>query len=135
MGLDNGIILKLSSKRIPEDFTKTNAWWMSTDEDVAKDGNLDICYWRKCWGIRAAILGVLHVGEGCEHPVEAEDLPAIRRELVKFLNPTYWEENGDSIWTYEEIYESLLDDLLNLKWLERYLKKHPEDSAFFYDSY
>jgi len=29
----------------------------------------------------------------------------------------------------------MLNILLNLKWLEGYLKSHPKDSAFFYDSY
>lgn len=134
MGLDNGIILKLSEKKLPEDFpTELDNY---EKNNIERDGEFHVAYWRKCWGIREAIIGVLHMkADEYRHPVEAEDLPALRRELVKFLKPDYWEENADSIWTYEEYYENMLDIILNLKWLEKYLKTHPDDSAYFYDSY
>lgn len=139
MGLDNGIILKLSNKKIPEDFPQTkseNTWWIDTQEDVDKDGEMEIAYWRKCWDVRGIILGVLHAGqEGGEYPVEADDLPAIRRGILKLLNPKIYEEESDSIWEYEDRVDSELQMLLNMKWLENYLKQHPEDSAYFYDSY
>lgn len=136
MGLDNGIILKLANRKIPKDFPESEAWWIDKAEDVAKDGEMHVAYWRKCWGIRGDILSILHAGqEGGEYPVEAEDLPAIRRALIKYLRPDYWEEKADSIWEFEEMIEPMLNILLNLKWLEGYLKSHPKDSAFFYDSY
>ena len=136
MGLDNGIILKLANKKVPEDFPEQEAWWIDSQEDVDKYGEFHICYWRKCWDIREIILGVLHAGqEGGEYPVEAEDLPAIRRGIMKLLNPKTYEENSDSIWEYDERVESELHMLLNMMWLENYLKTHPNDSAFFYDSY
>ena len=136
MGLDNGIVLKLSSKKVPEDFPKQDAWWIEPQEEVEKRGELSIAYWRKCWDIRGIILGVLHAGqEGGNYPVEAEDLPAIRRGIIKLLNPKIYEDEADSIWEYEERIESELQILLNLMWLENHLKNHPEDSAYFYDSY
>jgi len=136
MGLDNGIVLKLSNKKVPEDFPKQEAWWIEPQEEVERRGELHIAYWRKCWDIRNIILGVLHAGqEGGDYPVEAEDLPAIRRGIIKLLNPKTYEDEADSIWEYEERVESELQILLNLMWLENYLKKHPEDSAYFYDSY
>lgn len=138
MGLDNGIILVLANKKIPEDFPSCHEdyWWVGDEKDVAKNGKLDVAYWRKCWNIREAIISVLHVGnDGGEYPIEAEDLPAIRRALIKFLHYDYWEEHSDSIWEYDDIVDTLLQILINLKWLEIYLKRHPEDSAYFYDSY
>jgi len=136
MGLDNGIQLKLASKKVPEDFPDKGSLDKWDFDTLEKTGELEVAYWRKCWGIREMILGVLHADQGGgEYPVKAEDLPAIRRGLVKFLNPKTWEEDADSIWEYEEMYETLLQQLLNLKWLEKYLKDHPEDSASFYDSY
>ena len=136
MGLDNGIILKLANKKVPEDFPEQEAWWIDSQEDVDKDGEFHVAYWRKCWDVREIILGVLHAGqEGGEYLVEAEDLPAIRRGIMKLLNPKTYEDNSDSIWEYDERVDSELQMVLNLMWLENYLKKHPEDSAVFYDSY
>lgn len=136
MGLDNGIVLKLSDRKVPKDFPEQEEWWIDSQEDVDKDGEFHVCYWRKCWDIREIILGVLHAGqEGGEYPVEAEDLPAIRRGIIKLLNPKTYEENSDSIWEYDERVESELQMLLNMMWLENYLKTHPKDSAIFYDSY
>lgn len=135
MGLDNGIMLKLSEKKVPENFPTTPSDF-DLKYNLEERSELEIAYWRKCWGVRAMILKVLHAGDdGGDYPVGAEDLPAIRRGLVKFLNPKTWEEKADSIWEFEEIYESLLQQLINLKWLERYLETHPADSAYFYDSY
>lgn len=136
MGLDNGIILKLKENKVPEDFPSTESLDSFDLECVTDRKELEIAYWRKCWGIRSAIMGVLHMkNDDYEHPVEAEDCPAIRRALVSFLKPDYWDENADSIWEYEEMYETMLSILLNLKWLERRLKTNPEETAYFYDSY
>jgi hypothetical protein len=137
MGLDNGIILKLKENKVPEDFPSRESLNSFDLEEVEKRGELEIAYWRKCWGIRAAIIDVLHMkdSEEWEHPVEVDDCPALRRALMKFLRPDYWEENADSIWEYDEYFEHMLDVIFNLKWLEKRLKDHPEETAFFYDSY
>ena len=138
MGLDNGIILKLKEKTVPEDFPSMASLDKFDLENVMERGELEIAYWRKCWGIREAIMGVLHMkddGTTFEHSVDAEDCPALRRALIKFLKPDYWEENADSIWEYDEYYEHMLDIILNLKWLEKRLKDHPDETAYFYDSY
>ena len=135
MGLDNGIILKIEDKKLPADFPTTPD---SFDlKELEERGELEIAYWRKCWGIRAAIIEVLHMkdSEEWEHTVEADDVPAIRKALLKFLHPVYWEENADSIWEYDEYFEHMLDIMFNLKWLEKYLEEHPAAIAYFYDSY
>lgn len=134
MGLDNGIILKLEENKVPEDFPGKLDKWELSEVELKKE--LQVAYWRKCWDIRDIILGVLHAGqEGGEYSIEAEDLPAIRRGIVKLLNPKEYETSGDSIWEYEERIDGELEKLLNMMWLERYLKKHPESQAYFYDSY
>lgn len=103
------------------------------------DETLDVCYWRKCWGIRKAILNVLDpqgvMSDEYEFRVEAEDVPAIKKALIPFFDSVYWEENGDSIWEYEEYKDVLLQDWVNLTWLEEYLKNNPDAVCFFYDSY
>lgn len=136
MGLDNGIILKLSDKKVPADFPEKDAWWLDNQLEVEKTGEFHVAYWRKCWDIREIILGVLHAGqEGGRYPIEAEDLSPIRRKIIKLLNPKTYEDNCDTIWEYEDRIDSELQILLNLMWLENWLKSHPEDSAYFYDSY
>ena len=136
MGLDNGIILKLKENKVPEDFPSLETLDSFDLENVEKRGELEIAYWRKCWGIRAAIMGVLHMkDDDYEHLIEADDCPALRRALMKFLKYDYWEENADSIWEFEEYFDHMLDIVINLKWLERRLKAHPEETAYFYDSY
>ena len=54
MGLDNGIILEIPSKELPKDFpTKLSDF---SDKTLKETGELEVAYWRKCWGIRNAIL-------------------------------------------------------------------------------
>lgn len=135
MGLDNGIILNIPSKELPKDFpTKLSDF---SDKTLKETGELEVAYWRKCWGIRNAILKVLHGdlnGSG-EYPIEAEDIPAILRALMQFVKPQHWEEEADSIWEYDEMIDALIDQILNLKWLQRYLTDNPGAMCFFYDSW
>jgi hypothetical protein len=127
MGLDNGIILKCSDeifKKIP---------YYDTDEIGNEDKHL--AYWRKCYGIRKAILNKLHGKDGGDTPIEVEDIPAIIRVLKPFLSRDYWEENADSIWEYEEYFDNLYKILIRLEWLKEYLKDNPNVECYFYDSY
>ena len=68
-------------------------------------------------------------------PIEREDIPAIVRELYKFLDKSYYEENADSIWEFDEIIDNLFQQIINLKWLEGYMEDHPDVEVEFYDSY
>lgn len=130
MGLDNGLILRNPKvEQIPS--------YIISRFDF--DETLDVCYWRKCWGIRKAILNVLDpqgvMSDEYEFRVEAEDVPAIKKALKPFFDSVYWKENGDSVWEYEEYKDVLLQDWVNLTWLEKYLKNNPDAVCFFYDSY
>ena len=132
MGLDNGFVVR----GIPKNKIPCYVRLPFDDED--EDGSITIAYWRKCWGIREAILKVLHPKKD-EYTinVDAEDLPAIIRSLMKFCSKEYWEENGDSIWEFEEIFEfSLLQQIINLKWLYFYMNEATEEvTCYFYDSF
>lgn len=131
MGLDNGIILKNPKlKQIPP-YVKPRF-----------EGNteyFDVCYWRKCWGIRRIFLRVLdpeHKYENsCKIPIDAEDIPALQRALKPFFDKKYWEENAESIWEYEDYLNVLLQDWVSLCWLENYLKNNLDSECYFYDSY
>lgn len=129
MGLDNGFTLRNVDKTTIPKFIRYNDSYMPENE-------VELVYWRKCWGLRKVVMSVLHMWDQdyCKQ-VEAEDIPAILRELYPFLSKEYWEENADSIWTFDEMIESFTHDILNLAWLEGYMKEHPEVTCEFYDSY
>ena len=54
---------------------------------------------------------------------------------MQFVKPQHWEEEADSIWEYDEMIDALIDQILNLKWLQRYLTDNPGAMCFFYDSW
>ena len=128
MGLDNGIIIK----NLPvEDYIYFR------DIDVYEEDNeVEICYWRKCWNVRDAILKILKTEVDNKYIIKPEDIPAIIRKLEDFLIPSNWEE-GNSIWLYDEIVNDLINDIVNLSMLLLYMKLHPESEIeiYFYDSY
>lgn len=125
MGLDNGIIIKLNDKELTKEQYKELGFNSS-----------DICYWRKCWGIRAAIMKVLHMkDDDYEHVIELEDIPAIIKELKLFFCKEYWEEYADSIWEFNEYFETNLNNLINLKLAENFLQNNSDYKLYFYDSY
>lgn len=131
MGLDNGFYVHgLKRKDIPCFVELPFAF-------DHKDGSIEIAYFRKCWGLRNMICDVLHMPSDCyEMHVDPEDLAAILRKMVPFFKKDYWEDEGDSIWTFDEAFEfTLLQQAINLKWLYSYMLEHPEVTCIFYDSY
>ena len=126
MGLDNGFILKKVDKTTIPKFVTYSEY----------EDEIEVVYWRKCWGLRNAVLNVLHASsDKFEFQVEAEDIPAILRAIYPFFSEEYWEEHGESIWLFEEKIDSLVHDVIDLAWLETYLTEHPEVECYFYDSY
>ena len=136
MGLDNGICVSGLKRTDIPNFVKLPE---TIDYDDGEVGEIDIAYWRKCWGIRNAILSTLHAridGNNGSTDVDAEDIPAIIRDLMSFCSKEAWESKGNSIWEFEEAFEnSLIQPILNLKWLHSYMLSHPKVKCRFYDSY
>jgi hypothetical protein len=126
MGLDNGIILYCSD----EDYSK----FPYPDEMDLEEGK-HVAYWRKCWNIRRDIINGLHYKDGGTSKIELEDIPKIIRLIKPYLNETYWNENDDSIWEYDEMFDKTYEILINLEYLKRYLKENPNVKCEFYDSY
>ena len=135
MGLDNGIIIK-EAEALKDEFKSCPCFTWS-DDDQKTYGYQEIAYWRKCWGIREAILRVLRKDQNScgEHLVEYDDVQAIVRALKPFLSKEYWEENADSIWEYESAVDNLIDTILRLSWLDGFMQTHKDLKVYFYDSY
>lgn len=127
MGLDNGIILYCSD----EDYLK----FPYPDVRDLGDEYKHVAYWRKCWNIRDDILKGLHYKDGDSSTIDLEDIPKIIRLLKPYLNENYWNENDDSIWSYEEMFDKTYETLINLEYLKKYLKDNPNVKCEFYDSY
>ena len=128
MGLDNGFICKnIKRDEIP---SYVRLPWDCRDEDV------EIAYFRKCWGIRGEIIRLLHVKDDeYKIPVEKEDIIPIVKILMKYLDREYYDENADSIWEYDEYKENIQHSIINLVWLRVYMETHPDVTCYFYDSY
>ena len=134
MGLDNGFVVHgLKHKDIPSFVTLP----MHISEHHDNSDTVEIAYYRKCWGLRDAILGVLHAHHsGGDFRVEAEDIPAIINVIRPFFSEEYWNDEGDSIWSFAEAFNYMLvQQTINLQWLHSYMTVHPEVTCYFYDSY
>lgn len=128
MGLDNGIILRdVKSKELVVN--------KLINLDNLEDTSVEICYWRKCWGIRNAIVEKLHLNDGEESKLDVEDIPVIIKILFDFYGQTEWEEDADSIWEWDEFKDTLRQQIFNLVWLYNYMLEHSDAEVIFYDSY
>lgn len=124
MGLDNGIRLRRKD-----------------DKEVETPFGEELCYWRKCWGLRNAIVAKLHLNkEGGYSILQKEDIVAIARIIIHFIDKDIWEEEGDSIWDYEEddMREKLINNIIAiyraLDWLDNQADKEKYELQF-YDSW
>lgn len=130
MGLDNGIIIK-SNKEIKAPFWVKLDFFNNLDRTRA-----EVCYWRKCWGIRNLIIDELNNGDEdfFEYRLLVSDIHNIRKVLKYFNNRKRWTRFGHSIWDWDEIKWKLVYQQMNLYWLARYMEKN-EVEVYFYDSY
>lgn len=128
MGLDNGIILRDIN---PKELVVNKL----INLDNLEDTSAEICYWRKCWGIRNAIVGKLHFNDNEESKLDIEDIPVIIKILFDFYGQTEWEEDADSIWEWDEFKDTLRQQIFNLMWLYDYMLEHSDAEVIFYDSY
>lgn len=141
MGLDNGFLVKSDKRKITrEDLPEGIQYPFENDYN----GIPEIVYWRKNWGLRTAITRILWPEEVNK---EAGETPYhyyawTSREVIDvigmiaiFLDKEKWEDEGRSIWTYEEARLGLIRDIINLSLMVDYMAKNPDVYLEFYDSY
>lgn len=138
MGLDNDITLvtkhRLNLRNIP-DYVKIEESNLDEDEKKFKGYHYEICYWRKCWNIRSTILDILDAPQdGGYHIIEKpSQIQEILNNIQYYLE--HLNEWDNSIWTADEIMTTLAQDVVNLSWLKKYKKEHPNSIVYFTDSY
>lgn len=134
IGLDNGITIKRKDGKKIELPSFIKRRWTYTD---ANSDEIEIAYWRKCWGIRERILLAINTSAyNGYYPVDSESLLKILDVLYKFLHKDYWDKYADSIWDYDEYIEYEVQNIINLSWLSSYMEQAKDNLIVqFYDSY
>ena len=130
MGLDNGITI--CKKNLNSSIILNESFILS---------DYEVCYWRKCWGIRNDIIDYLHntyeiQEELYEYELTLADLQAIYDILLSWYNKKKWNESGRSIWDWKTIKEQLRYDCNRLAYLIAKKEVYWDDlPVYFYDSY
>ena len=137
MGLDNGIYVK-SKKRNLTRYDLPEGIAYPFDEDY--NGEVEILYWRKNWGLRNAVMNAFGWRAASADQYKFEiDTPDQVIELIKiivgFMDRETWEEDGDSIWEYDVAINVLKYNIINLAIIAAYMQFNPDVYLEFYDSY
>lgn len=135
MGLDNGIVIRHKEGKpifIPKKY-------YNSKYTIGDNLHYEVAYWRKCWGIRKAIIDTVLPEPGTydsyDIALDEFDIKAIIKELKKFTKQAYWDRYADSIWEYKEFVNNQRKIIRNLKFVYWYMKFDPQVHVYFYDSY
>lgn len=134
MGLDNGIIVKITNEakfgRIPN--------WVRKGAAFEVKDEIDVAYWRKCWHVRDIALDYLHAhGDGGEFEMTWRDIIGMNKDIKKIYNKRDWDVYGRSIWKWHEIGRHYKKQMRYANRVAIWLATKPADSyeIYFYDSY
>ena len=131
MGLDNGCCIRRNEKsmKIYDKIKHYEEEWTKKYEY-----DFEVCYWRKCYNVRTLISRAIGGIEDCDYtPLKREDIPKIIA-VLKSLNADNWDDNGGSIWEWEEHEEINGYHIEDLEYLYELMGEHDLD-VYFYDSY
>ena len=137
MGLDNGVVVKSCRRAITREMLPEGLVY-PWDENLDSPDAVEILYWRKNWGLRNKVVGTfpLYNDSDWEHVIETpQQVFELIKIIVSFMNKETWEEDGDSIWDYDEILPTLQRDIINLAIIASFMKNNPDVYLIFYDSY
>lgn len=137
MGLDSGAYVKSNKRKITRDMLPNGIFYPF---DIDYEDEVEFIYFRKCWGLRTEIMD--HFGWRLTNPEQWKfdiDTPEQVFELIEilasWLNKERWEDEGNSIWTYEEIHNHLIEAIINTSIIYTYMLNNPDVYIQWYDSY
>ena len=134
MGLDNGFYVKSNKRKLTRaDLPQGIVYPFEKDYN----NEIEIVYWRKNWGLRWAVMdhfesSVDQYKFNIETPTQVLEFIEI---IASFLDKERWENEGDSIWSYEEIRPVLIQNIINLALIYAFMRENPDVYLVFYDSY
>lgn len=104
------------------------------------EGEVEILYHRKDWGWRDSVMNIFGWRTAPEDQwkfnIETpKDVMTFIELTASWLDKEKWEDEGSSIWEYEEVKDSLIRDIINLSMMYQYMTEHPDVYLEFYDSY
>ena len=139
MGLDNGIYWKpRNDKEKNVDFPD----YVEFNYD-SLENEYEICYWRKCLGLRGRIFDIIDNatkvevdGEECRYELIRADLVQIQQMLIDYLRyPDRWDEENN-YWGFDDMKQNLMQNIINLGWMIDYMRlENPMAFVYFLDSY
>ena len=138
MGLDNGIIARSNRRKITREMLPEGMVYPWDEKFDSPEGGVEILYWRKNWGLRDIVVNTFPVYEdtGYDYLIETpQQVFELIRIIVPFMSKEKWEEDGDSIWDYDEILPILQQNIINLALIASFMKNNPDVYLIFYDSY
>ena len=89
MGLDNGIVVRNAKNK----YKGIKDFW----GDIDAGNDIEVAYWRKCWGIRDSIIKELKVNGDGEFKLNKDNILAIINILVYFFDEKIWNNEANSI--------------------------------------
>ena len=108
--------------------------WYLFEKDY-QDG-VEVCYWRKHWGLRNWFLREAFPNSSNEQyyfDLDVEKITILMKIIIHYLrHPNDWDNN---YWEFSEVKHVLRHQLWNLFLLRRWMKRHSEAKVVFYDSY
>ena len=136
MGLDDSLLVSRPKRKRPYCFSPILSRFRRCDYISMSKEVYEVFYFRKCWGIRGAILSILENHQGdITSPVLPREIPNLIVILKRFNNEKYWDEWANSIWDYNEIKKNLRRYIWNLRLLRILMFFHPDYTLEFEDSY
>lgn len=136
MGLDNSLVVSRPKRKRPYCFSPILSRFERCDYDGMSEETYEVFYFRKCWGIRGAILSILENQQGdITSQVLPREIPNLIAILKRFNNEKYWDEWANSIWDYDDIKKNLRRYIRNLYLLRILMFFHPDYELSFEDSY
>lgn len=137
MGLDNGFIIKSNRRELTRQDLPAG---ISYPFEKDYTNGIEIIYHRKDWGWRNSIMktfgwynDLLTQGEFIiDKPVQILTLIEL---TAQWLDEMRWENEGQSIWEYDEIRPILIRDISNLAILYGFMLNNPDVVVEFYDSF
>lgn len=133
IGLDNGVIVRSTHRKLTRAMLPEGLVY-PFDTDYEDEG-IEILYWRKNWGLRNAVVKTFPVDNWFYLIETSQQVFELIRIIISFMNKEKWEEDGDSIWDYDEILPILQRDIMNLAIIASFMINNPDVYLVFYDSY